>query len=92
MNLIIQADPYNPEPLDDGGEEIARLVETASAGNSFSTEMSSLAGRWYSKFVQEINEAKEVRDAELTMLMVCFWSQLYCTKGGSSFSLFYITR
>ena len=70
MNLITQADPYNPEPLDDSPTAIAELVETAAEGTQFQPEMSSLCGRWYSEFVQEVNDAKEERDIELTQLFV----------------------
>jgi Sds3-like len=70
MNLITQADPYHPEPLDDSPEAISSLVEVAAAGTPYQSEISSLAGKWYSEFVQEINEAKEARDIELTQLMV----------------------
>lgn len=72
MNLITQADPYNPEPLDDSPEAIVGLIEVAAAGTPYQSEMSSLAGKWYSEFIQEINQAKEARDIELTQLMVRF--------------------
>jgi hypothetical protein len=71
MNLITQADPYQPEPLDDSPEAIEGLVENAAAGTPYQSEISSLAGKWYSEFVQDVNEAKEARDVELTQLMVC---------------------
>jgi Sds3-like len=70
MSLITQADPYNPEPLDDSPEAIASLVEVAAAGTPYQSEMSLLAGKWYSEFVQEVNQAKEARDVELTQVMV----------------------
>ena len=70
MNLIMQADPYNPEPLEDSPDEIAKLVEGAVAGNPYQAEVSSLAGRYYADFVQEVNEAKEAKDLELVQLMV----------------------
>jgi hypothetical protein len=70
MNLITQADPYNPEPLEDSPDEIARMVEEAAAGTPYQAEMSKMAGRWYSEFVHEVNEAKEAKDIELTQLMV----------------------
>jgi Sds3-like len=74
MNLITQADPYKPEPLDDSPEAIAGLIEVAAAGTPYQSEMSLLAGKWYSEFVQDINQAKEARDVELTQLMVAFVS------------------
>jgi len=70
MNLITQADPYNPEPLEDSADEIARLVEEAASGTPYQTEMSKMAGRWYSEFVHEVNEAKEAKEIELTQLKV----------------------
>ena len=70
MNLITQADPYNPEPLEDSPDEIARMIEEVAAGTPYQSEMSRTAGRWYSEFVQEVNEAKEAKEIELTQLMV----------------------
>ncbi|KKY22141.1 putative deacetylase complex subunit [Phaeomoniella chlamydospora] len=70
MMLITQADPYQPEPMDDSPEGIARQVEEAAAGTPYQQDMSPHAGKWYSKFVQEVNQAKEVRDIELSQLVV----------------------
>ena len=70
MNLITQADPYHPEPLEDSPDEIARMMEDVAAGTPYQSEMSKVAGRWYSEFVQEVNEAKEAKEVELTQLMV----------------------
>lgn len=73
MNLIANSDLYDPEPLDDSAEGIGKLIDQAVAGGQFPAEMKSMAGRWYAKFVQEVNWSKENRDTELTMLMVCFF-------------------
>src|SRR5579871_3447153 len=70
MSLITQADPYNPEPMEDSPDEIARAVEEAAAGTPYQADMSKMAGRWYSEFVHEVNEAKEAKEIELTQLMV----------------------
>jgi Sds3-like len=70
MSLINNADPYAPGPLPDSTEDIARLVESTAGGGKFGKEMASLSGLWYSRFVQEINQVKEEKDAELVMLMV----------------------
>lgn len=70
MNLIQQADPYQPENLEDSAEEIAKQIEATSAGNPFAADMSSLAGRWYAEFVYEINEAKEEKELALINLAV----------------------
>jgi hypothetical protein len=72
MNLIANADLYEAGPLDDSAEGIGKLIDQAVAGGQFPAEMKSLAGRWYARFVQELNWSKEHKDAELTMLMVCY--------------------
>lgn len=70
MHLIINADPYTVGPMEDSGEEIARLVAEASANSPYSTGMTSLAGSWYNKFVQEVNKTKEETDTELALISV----------------------
>lgn len=74
MTLINNADPYTPGPLPDSAEEVAQLIERTVGGGLFGREMASLSGMWYSKFVQEVNQIKEDKDAELAMLVVCFLS------------------
>ncbi|KAB8259165.1 Sds3-like-domain-containing protein [Aspergillus pseudonomiae] len=69
MTLISNADPYSPGPLPDSSEEIAHLIETTVGGGKFAKEMSSLAGMWYSRFVQEVNQVKTEKDADLAMLV-----------------------
>ncbi|KAE8389820.1 hypothetical protein ETB97_012522 [Aspergillus alliaceus] len=69
MTLINNADPYSPGPLPDSAEEIAQLIETTVGGGKFAKEMSSLAGMWYSRFVQEVNHIKAETDADLAMLV-----------------------
>ncbi|CAG7945382.1 unnamed protein product [Penicillium nalgiovense] len=70
MTLINNADPYGTGPLPDSAESIAALIEeTVGGGSKFAKEMAGLAGSWYSKFVQEVNEIKEKRDAELVTAM-----------------------
>lgn len=70
MSLILAADPYQIGPMEDGGEEIAKLVRDVSANTPYSTGMMSLAGGWYARFVQEVNAGKEEMDAELAMISV----------------------
>ena len=72
MNMITQAELYSPEPLEDSPEEIARTVEDLAAGTPYQSEMPKLAGRFYTDFVQEVNEAKETMEIELTQLVVGF--------------------
>ncbi|KAI9815576.1 MAG: hypothetical protein M1832_005437 [Thelocarpon impressellum] len=81
MTLIMRADPYDDSPLDDSGDEIADMVAAAMGGGGRGDvgggqpgqrrpepDGSALAGRWYSRFVEEVNNAAEGRDVELTML------------------------
>ncbi|KAJ5861747.1 uncharacterized protein N7529_009057 [Penicillium soppii] len=70
MTLINNADPYTTGPLSDTAESIAALIEdTVGGGSKFAKEMAGLAGTWYSRFVQQVNEIKEKRDAELVSTM-----------------------
>jgi hypothetical protein len=70
MSLIVAAEPYKAEPLDDAGEEIAKLVEQSNVANNYSNDMTSLAGKWYSEYALGVNESKEARETDLTALMV----------------------
>lgn len=70
MTLINGADLYAAGPLPDSADEIAALIERTVGGGKFAKEMAGLSGMWYSRFVQDVNGAKEQRDVELTMLMV----------------------
>ncbi|KAJ6018748.1 hypothetical protein N7499_010069 [Penicillium canescens] len=70
MTLINNADPYGPGPLLDTADSIAALIEeTVGGGSKFAKEMAGLAGSWYSRFVQQVNQVKETRDANLTATM-----------------------
>lgn len=66
MTLVMRADPYLENPLDDSGEDIANLVAASTGGASTGT----LAGKCYAQFVDEINNAVEERDTDLTRLEV----------------------
>lgn len=86
MNLIMRADPYQGRPLDDFGDDVAELVGAAMAGTSYAAvngagvghggqrrpdpEASASSGRWYARYVEEVNNAMEERDAALTVLHV----------------------
>lgn len=73
MTLINSSDPYQPGPLPDSSDEIAQLIEETVGGGKFAKEMASLSGTWYSKFVQEVNNVKEQRDADLAHTVVCLF-------------------
>lgn len=70
MNLVSQADPYGPDPLDDTPDGIMRQIESSAYGTPYQSELSSLAGKWYTEFVGEVNEAKEAKELELIRLKV----------------------
>lgn len=79
INLILRADPYKDAPLDDSNEEIAALItgarEEVSRNRYLLNEdaeasFTALGGRYYSKFVDDINTAMEERDRDLTMVYV----------------------
>ena len=70
MSLISQVDPYEPEPLEDSPEEIAKVAELSASGTPYQSQMSSLAGKWYGQFVEEINDAKTAKETALIHLMV----------------------
>jgi hypothetical protein len=75
INLIMKADPYANEPLDDGGEEAAELISTIMGNNvpsapSAGTDYIAQCGKHYARFVDAVNDAMEERDYNLTMLYV----------------------
>ena len=83
LNLIMRANPYKDIPLDDSGEEVHNLSIAAIGGNSHvninvmtsasrhtDLDVAALAGRWYAQYVEEVNDAVELRDTHLTMLEV----------------------
>ena len=86
MTLIMRADPYADSPLDDSGEDITDMIVAAMGATAQTApngagagqpeqrrpeiDAGGLAGRWYSKFVEDVNNAAENRDAALTMLEV----------------------
>ncbi|KAI9728907.1 MAG: hypothetical protein M1834_007165 [Cirrosporium novae-zelandiae] len=73
MGLILKADPYEPHPLEDMGDAITDMVEQTfrevPRGNAPGFELSPIAGKYYAKYVEAINNAQEERDARLTQLM-----------------------
>ena len=75
INLIMKADPYKNEPLEDNGQEASELIAQIM-GNSIPTAPSAgtdyvaQCGKYYSRFVDAVNDAMEERDYNLTMLYV----------------------
>lgn len=71
VQLIMDADVYDEEnPLPDLAEDIRKLVHrvknTIHQSNGMASEVSPIAGKLYSEFIQEIQDALEKRDAELS--------------------------
>lgn len=75
MNLIMRADPYSDSPLDDTGDDVAEqmnavLGQSSPSVPSAQSDYAAMAGRSYSRFVEEVNNAMEERDAQLTQIYV----------------------
>lgn len=62
MNMITHCDVTQPELLDDSPEAIAQALEQITTNNPYQSELSSLAGRWYPAFLQEMNSTKEAKE------------------------------
>ena len=69
--LILHADPYRDNPITDLGDEIQELVHQETKANpqamlaAVNGDVSSIAGKIYSEFANEVNDAMEVRDSAL---------------------------
>jgi hypothetical protein len=64
----------NMRLMDDSGEAVKRDVENVFLGTPIRMEDvggEGLAGRWYSKFLQSVNDTMEERDTQLVLLCVC---------------------
>jgi hypothetical protein len=75
INLITKADCYANKPLDDAGEEASELVaqimgNAVPSAPSAGTDYIAQCGKYYSRFVDAVNDAMEERDYNLTMLWV----------------------
>lgn len=75
INLIMKADPYKNEPLEDNGQEASELIAQIMGNNvptapSAGTDYVAQCGKYYSRFVDAVNDAMEERDYNLTMLYV----------------------
>ncbi|KAF2426502.1 hypothetical protein EJ08DRAFT_637982 [Tothia fuscella] len=83
INLILRADPYQNKPLEDDAEEISRLIQSTAAGkvqipaeSAAEGDFLAGAGRLYTSFVHEVNDAMEERDCNLTLLHNKFQSNI----------------
>jgi hypothetical protein len=85
INLIMKADPYTNQPLEDGGDEASELISQIMGNNvpiapSAGTDYIAQCGRHYSRFVDAANDAMEERDYNLTMLYVRLYSSSAHTR------------
>ncbi|TGZ85648.1 hypothetical protein EX30DRAFT_357366 [Ascodesmis nigricans] len=83
MQLIAKADVsgQNMQLLDDSPDTIQREVEAMFAGTLLGRDViadQGMAGKLYSQFLEEINNAMETRDTDLALLY-----QAHCTKARS---------
>ncbi|KAL6707757.1 hypothetical protein ACN47E_003878 [Coniothyrium glycines] len=90
INLIMKADPYANKPLDDSGDEAAELIaqimgSAVPTAPSAGTDYIAQCGRYYSRFVDAVNDAMEERDYNLTML----WNKHDNTKNEVENSHYY---
>ncbi|KAI1930794.1 hypothetical protein LOZ58_001047 [Ophidiomyces ophidiicola] len=68
MALIANSEIYGEWPMSDAPEDVSKqLKQLAASGHTVSE--TPVTGKWYSKFVDEINRSKEERDVELTVVM-----------------------
>ncbi|TKA63014.1 hypothetical protein B0A49_10164 [Cryomyces minteri] len=93
MNLIMRADLYSDSPLEDGTEEIAEMINPVTEGNvsaGFSShpDYMAQAGKAYTKFVDQVNNAMEARDAGITSL----WNRYHSSLQELHHSTAYKTR
>ncbi len=75
VHLITRANPYQDRPLEDDPEEIDTVVygmigNVIPAGPVAEDDFVAGAGRLYTEFVHDINNAMEERDVNLTLLAV----------------------
>lgn len=64
LNFITSAEPYQNEPLDEDWEDVEG--KTSIPGD----EKALPPGKWSRRFVEEVNNAMEDRDAQLTLVAV----------------------
>ena len=79
ISFINRADPYDNKPLEDYTDDMSAELATDSALGGLRAGALGLSdgeirpplGRWALKFVQDVNDTMETRDAELTEVVVC---------------------
>ncbi len=66
MSFILKADPYQNRLLDDGVDELSTDLSSAAGLGLAEGESKLPFGRFMAKFVEDINNEMEQRDANLT--------------------------
>jgi beta-glucosidase/6-phospho-beta-glucosidase/beta-galactosidase len=86
MALIAFAYVSDTAPLSDSPEDVAQQLQKLAANNQIISDVVP-SGRWYSRFVQEVNKMKEERDAELVEVKVCLYPPFAADSSWSDLSL-----
>jgi hypothetical protein len=92
IGLILRANPYDNKPLEDDPDEIGNLIQNAVAGSAAAAgkpipdpvaegDFVADAGKFYTEFVHEVNNAMEERDVNLTLLQVSTSPKIPLKKG-----------
>lgn len=76
INLILHAQPYANQPLEDDGSEAHNLITQVTGGEATTSgtaqgDYEAQVGKYYSQFVDAVNDQLEERDYNLTMIVVC---------------------
>ena len=85
INLIHRAELYQNKPLEDGTEDIANLIQSTVGGKVPTDPVAEAdfvadAGKLYTQFVHEVNDALEERDVNLTLLHVSLIAKYYFNR------------
>lgn len=77
LNLITHAEPYRNQPLDevvDDADDEAALSAAGTRGQYGPTvganERQPKVGKWGRRFIEDVNNAMEDRDAQLSLVVV----------------------
>ena len=76
MNFITYAEPYNDKPLKETWDDTEDEISGGPARNNrnrlaaVADKREQKAGKWARRFVEEVNNAMEDRDTQLTLVAV----------------------
>ncbi|KAL9622971.1 MAG: hypothetical protein Q9160_002689 [Pyrenula sp. 1 TL-2023] len=86
-SLIQNADAYELKPLDESVEEVHRKLEALAANTPYQSEVPAHAGRYYSDFAREVDQVKEEREIDITLLRNSYDSSLNQLKREADYKL-----